>query len=123
MKKFAIFAVVALLAGVAFYVSQRSENINTASYDAGHLDWCESIYHRNVSCPKYGQVTVPAAVLAREEAEHLAWCESIYHQNVGCPKHGQVEIPPAVLAKQEADHLAWCNRIDHRNVGCPDYKR
>ena len=123
MKKFGIFAVVALIAGVAFYVSQRSENANVVSYDASHLNWCESIYHRNVSCPKYGQVTVPPEVLAREETEHLAWCESIYHQNVGCPKHGQVEIPPVVLAKQKADHLAWCDRIGHRNVGCPDYKR
>jgi demethoxyubiquinone hydroxylase (CLK1/Coq7/Cat5 family) len=124
MKKFAIFAVVALIVG-AFYVSQRNETIDIASYDADpdHLEWCESIYHRNVGCPKFGQVEVPAEVLAQEEADHLAWCESIYHQNVGCPKHGKVEIPPAVLAKQEADHLAWCDRIGHRNVGCPDYKR
>lgn len=118
MRKFAIFSVVALLAGVAFYVSQRGGSVNTTNDD-----WCESIYHRNVSCPKYGQVTVPAAVLAREEAEHLAWCDSIYHQNFGCPKHGQVEIPSSVLAKREADYLAWCNKIGHRNVGCPDYRR
>ncbi|MCI0565751.1 hypothetical protein L0Y46_00985 [bacterium] len=99
MKKFAIFAVVVIFFSVAL-VSQRSENI----------------YHRNVSCPKYGQVKV----LAREEAEHLAWCESIYHRNVSCPKHGQVTVPAAVLAREEADHLAWCDRIGHRNVGCPD---
>src|SRR3989344_5186467 len=120
MKKFAIFAVVALI-GVVFYVSQKSEN--TTSYDASNLEWCESIYHRNVGCPKFGQVKVPPEVLAREEAENLARCESIYHQNVGCPKHGQVEIPPVILAKQEADHLAWCDQIGHRNVGGPDYKR
>lgn len=123
MKRFAIVAVVVLVAGAMFYVSQRTETTDIASYDADHLEWCDRIYHRNVGCTKFGQVEVPAEVLAQEKADHLAWCESIYHRNVGCPQYGEVEIPPAVLAKQDADHLEWCDRIDHRNVGCPDYKR
>lgn len=106
MKKFAVFAVVALI-GVAVYVSQKSENVAS-------LGWCESIYHRNVGCPKYGQVEVPFEVLVQEMVDHLAWCESIYHQNVSCPKYGHVEIPLAILAKPEADHLAWCDQIGHR---------
>ena len=117
-KLAAIFAVVAIFGGV-FYFSQRSEG--PIRYD-NQLAWCDTIYHQNVSCPQYGKVKVPAAVLAQQDADHIAWCESIYHQNIGCPKHGQVEVPPAVLAQQKADYLAWCDKIGHRNVGCPEFK-
>ncbi|KKR85045.1 MAG: hypothetical protein UU48_C0005G0011 [Candidatus Uhrbacteria bacterium GW2011_GWF2_41_16] len=113
------FVVSVLMISVLIFSCNREENYN---YEADTLAWCDSIYHRNVSCPKNGQVTVPPEVLAQEEVEHLAWCDSIYHRNISCPKHGQVEIPLAVLAEQEADHLAWCNQIKHQNVGCPGYK-
>ena len=56
-----------------------------AREEAEHLAWCESIYHRNVGCPKHGQVEIPPEVLARQEAAHLAWCESINHRNGSCP--------------------------------------
>ena len=104
MKKFANFAVTALIASTVFYVatlivstvfyaSQISENSNNfTGYDADQLAWCDRIYHRNIICPKFGQVGIPPAVLAREKAKYLAWCESIHHKNEGCPKYGWVEM-------------------------------
>ena len=52
--------------------------------DPSSLAWCDSIYHRNIGCPKYGEVEVPAAVLAKEEADNLAWCGQINYRNVSC---------------------------------------
>lgn len=60
------------------------------SVDANHLEWCDDIYHRNVSCPEYGNVEVPVEVLATEEAQHLEWCEQIGHENAGCPEWGSL---------------------------------
>ena len=94
-----------------------------ADNDPEYVAWCDSIYHQNVGCPKYGQVDIPQDVLDKEEADHLAWCDSIYHQNVGCPRHGEVDIPLGVLISQEIEHILWCKRINGMNVGCPTFTR
>lgn len=52
--------------------------------EAQHLEWCDSIYHQNVGCPKHGEVEVPPEVLAEQEAQHAEWCKSIDYRNVGC---------------------------------------
>ena len=52
-----------------------------------HLAWCDRIYHRNVGCPKYGQVEVPQEVLDKEAERTAIWCENIGHINVSCPMY------------------------------------
>ena len=75
MRKLAVLSIVAV---VALFIV-------VSNYNADHLAWCESIYHQNVGCPKYGLVEIPPTVIAMQLADHLAWCEQIGHRNVGCP--------------------------------------
>lgn len=65
-------------------VAQEVESITT---DHTFVAWCDSIYHHNVSCPKHGQVEVPAEVLAEEEADDRRWCEHIGYGNPTCEKY------------------------------------
>lgn len=117
MKKGLVVLFVVVVVFVAYAIWPHNSEVKLTNVHTEDK-WCDSIYHRNPSCPLYGQVEVPAEVLKQEEAEHLAWCDSIYHQNVGCPKHGQVKIPAEVFAEQEASFNAWCDKIYHQNVSC-----
>jgi len=53
--------------------------------DAEFVTWCDKTYHRNISCPRFGQVEVPPEVLAQEKVANDVWCEKIGQQNAGCP--------------------------------------
>ena len=93
-KKVLIVILITFAAGtwVGNYISVKS------------LAWCDRIYHQSSSCPKYGSMVVPVAVLEKQNAKNLAWCDRIYHQNASCPKHG-MKVPPIVLTKQEKGRL------------------
>ena len=129
-KDIVAFIVLSLLA--ALYYAAPSNPFDSKPDLSADLAWCERIYHRNVGCPKYGMVGVPAEVLAREEAEDRDWCESIDYKNPTCTifkeeverEHCQsidYQDPSCKKYEEEASLFAWCERIYHRNVSCPKY--
>ena len=117
MKKYVLLIAVGALL-VNLVVQKYHTVVSKTELSSEDLAWCEKIYHRNVSCPEYGNVQVPPAVLAKEEADSQKWCDDIYHQNIICPLYGLVEVPATVLREQELEHLAWCERIGYMNSGC-----
>jgi hypothetical protein len=117
VNQFMYVLAVLVLAGVV-----TRAHFDGSSQNNLHQTWCDEIYHRNVSCPKYGKVSVPAEVLAKEAASTLEWCDETYHRNTICPKHGSVTVPTEVLEQEMIRHKEWCERIGHRNVSCDEHK-
>jgi hypothetical protein len=105
-----------------FFAGNSYAQQDAITKEAEHdVQWCDSIYHQNVSCPGFGYVNVPKSVQKADEAEHLKWCDPIYHQNVGCPKYGLVRVPPKIQEADDDEHEKWCDSIYHQNVGCPKF--
>lgn len=107
--------------------SGGTDSGNSNIYRANDV-WCDSIYHRNVSCelrPLVDELRIEPWDL-EDPQDEISLEEFIQSQgNLGVQKVPEDTLnkilrPQKVIDEDIADHEAWCDSIDHRNVGCPN---